>query len=70
MTDFASSHLRNRIFGFPVKGFYSDFCSRYNISKKAARRVLFFLHENDYIEIVWRSPHGSKFFVKPRGNKS
>lgn len=62
MTD-SEQILRSRVCGFEVNDFY-EFCAKFNIPKTAARKVLRHLDEEGFIELVWKSPRGARFYVK------
>lgn len=56
-------NTRSKVCGFEVADFY-EFCAKFNIPKTGAKKVLKHLDEQGYIELVWRSPRGARFFVK------
>jgi hypothetical protein len=62
--DSTSQDINNRVSGIEVSSFTVFLCSRLKISRKAAIRVLLFLEADGHIHIVWKSPHGPRFYLR------
>lgn len=63
MTD-TDKLLCARLTGWQVADFYELICSRFNLSKSVAKKMLTSLERDGHVKIVWRSPKGARFFIK------
>ena len=56
--------INARVSGCEVASFYEILCSRLNLPKPIARRILIDLEARGHIEIIWKSPRGARFFIR------
>lgn len=62
MENNTSELIRDRVSGTELSTFYETLCPRLNLPKPVARKLLLFLEREGYIEIIWKSPRGPRYY--------